>query len=157
MYEIGTKEGRLSTLYRRNKFVICKERFLEVDMCHKLKFHFETNLFYQFFTAHVMKNNHYIPFIFTLLKDKNQESYINIFQIINNYCLNYDNQFEIKKIDVDFEVAIHNAINEVWPLSEIRGFRFHLGQSWYGTIQKCIYIYNRIYFRTIFTTNEFIK
>jgi len=104
-----------------------------------------------------MKNNHYKPLVFTLLKDKNQESYINIFQIINNYCLNYNNQFEIKKIDVDFEVAIHNAINEVWPLSEIRGFRFHQGQSWYGTIQKCIYIYNQIYFRTIFTTNEFIK
>jgi hypothetical protein len=31
MYEIGTKEGRLSTMYSRNQFVICKERFLEVD------------------------------------------------------------------------------------------------------------------------------
>ncbi|XP_025422714.1 uncharacterized protein LOC112692301 [Sipha flava] len=31
MYEIGTKEGRFSTLYNRNQFVICKERFLEVD------------------------------------------------------------------------------------------------------------------------------
>lgn len=95
-----------------------------------------TKFFYQFFTVHVIKNNHYIPLVFTLLKDKNQESYINIFKIINNYCLNYNNQFEIKKIYVDFEVAIHNAINEVWPLSEIRGCRFHLGQSWYRTIQK---------------------
>jgi len=31
MYEIGTKEGRISTLYNRNQFVICKEKFLEVD------------------------------------------------------------------------------------------------------------------------------
>ncbi|CAI6348099.1 unnamed protein product [Macrosiphum euphorbiae] len=31
MYEIGTKEGRLSTLYSRNQFVICKERFPKVD------------------------------------------------------------------------------------------------------------------------------
>jgi len=93
-------------------------------------FSFCTTFFYQFFTVHVMENNHYnISFnLWVLLykKDKNQESYINIFQIINNYCLNYDNRFEIKIIYVDFEVAIHNAINEVWPLSEIRGCRFHL-------------------------------
>jgi len=31
MYEIGSKEGRLSTLYGRNQFVIYKERFLKVD------------------------------------------------------------------------------------------------------------------------------
>ncbi|KAE9542452.1 hypothetical protein AGLY_003313 [Aphis glycines] len=74
--------------------------------------------------------------IFTLLNDKNQESYINIFQIINNYCLTFNNHFEIKKVNVDFEVAIHNAIHEVRPLSGIRGCRFHLGQSWYRTIQK---------------------
>ncbi|KAL4090679.1 hypothetical protein QTP88_025471 [Uroleucon formosanum] len=31
MYEIGTKEDRLSTLYSRNQFLICKERFLKAD------------------------------------------------------------------------------------------------------------------------------
>lgn len=31
MDEIGTKDGRLSTLYGRKQFVICKEKFLEVD------------------------------------------------------------------------------------------------------------------------------
>jgi len=83
-----------------------------------------------------MKNNQYITLVFTLLNDKNQELYIKIFQTINNYCLTFNNQFEIKKVYVDFEVAIHNAIHEFWPLSEIRGYRFYLGQSWYRTIQK---------------------
>lgn len=83
-----------------------------------------------------MKNNHYIPLVCTLLNDKNQKSYINIFQIIYNYFLTFNIQFEIRKVYVDFEVAIHNAIHEIWPLSEIRGCRFHLGQSWYRTIQK---------------------
>ncbi|KAF0773799.1 THAP domain-containing protein 5 [Aphis craccivora] len=53
-----------------------------------------------------IENNQYIPLVFTLLNDKNQES------------------------------CYTNAIYEVWPLSEIRGCRFHLGQSWYRKIQK---------------------
>jgi hypothetical protein len=31
MYEIGTVEGRLSNLYSRNQFVICKESFLNIE------------------------------------------------------------------------------------------------------------------------------
>ena len=61
---------------------------------------------------------------------KNQESYIYIFKIVNIYCLTFNKQFKKKKVYVDFEVAIHNAIHEVWPLSEIRGCQFYLGQSW---------------------------
>ncbi|KAE9532085.1 hypothetical protein AGLY_010287 [Aphis glycines] len=41
-----------------------------------------------------------------------------------------------ESIYVDFEIAIHNAINDVWPLTKVRGCRFHLGQSWYRAIQK---------------------
>ncbi|KAF0706208.1 MULE domain-containing protein [Aphis craccivora] len=36
----------------------------------------------------------------------------------------------------DFEQAIHNAINEMFPLSKIIGCRFHLSQSWYRKIQN---------------------
>jgi len=32
-------------------------------------------------------------------------------------------------IYVDFEIAIHNAINDVWLLIKVHGCRFYLGQS----------------------------
>ncbi|KAE9525246.1 hypothetical protein AGLY_014314 [Aphis glycines] len=41
-----------------------------------------------------------------------------------------------ESIYVDFEIAIHNTINDVWTLTKVRGCRFHLGQSWYKAIQK---------------------
>jgi len=99
-------------------------------------FSYCAQFFYQFFTIHVLKNNHYVPLVFTLLKDKKQESYVDIFRIIDNYCLTYNNVFNLESIYVDFEIAIHNAINDVWPLTKVRGCRFHLGQSWYRAIQK---------------------
>jgi len=99
-------------------------------------FSYCTQFFYQFFTIHVMKNNHYVPLVFTLLKDKKQESYVDIFRIIDNYCLTYNSEFNLESIYVDFEIAIHNAINDVWPMTKVRGCRFHLGQSWYRTIKK---------------------
>jgi hypothetical protein len=30
----------------------------------------------------------------------------------------------------DFEKAIHSAASFIWPESDIKGCRFHLGQSW---------------------------
>jgi len=99
-------------------------------------FSYCAQFFYQFFTIHVIKNNHYVPLVFTLLRDKKQESYVDIFRIIDNYWLTYNNGFNLESIYVDFEIAIHNAINDVWPLTKVRGCRFHLGQSWYRAIQK---------------------
>lgn len=73
----------------------------------------------EFFSVNAMKNNHYIVCIIPL--DKTQDSYANI--------------LKLSKI----EIALDNStINKVWPFNEISGFRFHLGQSWYRTIQKLI-------------------
>ncbi|KAE9545373.1 hypothetical protein AGLY_000916, partial [Aphis glycines] len=76
--------------------------------------------YYQLFTIiHVIKNNLYVRLVFTLLKDKKQESYVDIFRIIDNYCLTYSNVFNVKSIYVDFEIAIHNtAINDVCSLTK---------------------------------------
>jgi len=42
-----------------------------------------------------------------------------------------------KNVTVDFELAIHKAIENVWPNTTIIGCRFHLTQSWWRKYQKC--------------------
>lgn len=37
---------------------------------------------------------------------------------------------------MDFEIAIHSALTNVWSTIEIKGCRFHLGQSWWRKIQE---------------------
>ena len=37
---------------------------------------------------------------------------------------------------MDFEKAIHNAVNKTWPKTLVRGCRFHLGQSSWRKIQE---------------------
>ncbi|XP_025192275.1 uncharacterized protein LOC112592439 [Melanaphis sacchari] len=86
-------------------------------------------LFYQLFTVHGVKNNHYVPLVFFLLPNKTSDTYTKAFRLIQNY-LSPD------KIYADFERAIHVAISEVWPLAQLKGCRFHLGQAWWRKIQQ---------------------
>jgi len=44
-----------------------------------------------------------------------------------------------KKIILDFEVATHQAVFEIFPETEVFGCRFHLGQAWYRKIQNLSY------------------
>jgi len=39
-------------------------------------------------------------------------------------------------IFIDFKQAIHSAVAKVFPNAQIRGSRFHLGQSWWRKIQS---------------------
>lgn len=80
-----------------------------------------------------MNNNRYTSLIcFSLLNDTNQESYINVFRIINNYCSTCTKRFDVKKkkkMYIDIEIAIHNAIHDIWSLNDIRACQFRLDQS----------------------------
>jgi hypothetical protein len=39
-------------------------------------------------------------------------------------------------VTIDYEKAIINAVNEIWPESDIIGCRFHLTNSWWRKIQS---------------------
>lgn len=88
--------------------------------------------FLQLFTIHCVINNNYIPLVFCLLTGKKEELYESLFTKIKKLCPN----LRPKRILVDFEKAIHNAVEKIWTESKIFGCRFHLGQSWYRKIQQ---------------------
>jgi hypothetical protein len=58
-----------------------------------------------------------------------------MFKIITEKCNEFDLIFMLNLFLADFEQAIHNAINEMFPLCKIIGCGFHLSQSWYRKIQ----------------------
>lgn len=99
-------------------------------------FDYCTKFFCQLFTIHGLHNGFYIPLVFFLLKDKQTLSYFEAFKAINHEITKINPIFTPKIIYVDFEKAIHNAINRIWPTTLIRGCRFHLGQSWWRKIQE---------------------
>jgi len=60
-----------------------------------------------------------------------------VFTIIVEKCNTLGFLFSPEKVTVDFELAIHKAIENVWPNTTIIGCRFHLTQSWWRNVQKC--------------------
>ncbi|KAE9537550.1 hypothetical protein AGLY_006573 [Aphis glycines] len=97
-------------------------------------FQFCAKFFEQMFYIHGFKNGHYIPLIFILLPDKNYETYVYTFKSIVNKCKELGLVFIPKFVTIDFEKAIHLAVNEVWSSSKIVGCRFHLTQACFGLI-----------------------
>jgi hypothetical protein len=59
-----------------------------------------------------------------------------MFKIITEKCNEFGLIFMLNLFFVDFEQAIHNGINEMFPLCKIIGCRFHLSKSWYRKIQN---------------------
>ncbi|KAL4089615.1 hypothetical protein QTP88_024626 [Uroleucon formosanum] len=66
-------------------------------------------------------NNYYVPLIFALLPNKTIETYKNMFKIIIEKCNEFGLLFMPNLFVADFEQAIHNAINEMFPLCKIIG------------------------------------
>lgn len=91
------------------------------------------SLFYQLFTIHGYRNGHYVPLVFCLLPNKEERTYEAALWHVRSYL---PDDFFPHTLFADFERAIHGAVRKVWPLSIIRGCRFHLGQSWYRKIQS---------------------
>jgi len=86
-------------------------------------------LFYQLFTVHSVSNDVYAPPSVFLLPGKSVGNYTDALKALQNY---------IQPVTVysDFERSIQLAVSEVWPTADLRGCRFHLGQSWWRKIQS---------------------
>jgi len=94
------------------------------------------DIFYILFTVYVLKNNYRIPVLFSLLPNKYQSSYEEVFQTIQNYCVIFNQKFNIKIVYVDFEKNLHNAVHQIWPRTTVKICRVRLGQAWYRMIHR---------------------
>ena len=92
--------------------------------------------FHQLLTIHGLSNGHYVPIAFFLLANKHQTSYEDVFRYTVSETARLGVNVFPKIVYADFETAIHNAVTKVWPGCEVKGCRFHLGQSWWRKIQS---------------------
>ena len=94
-------------------------------------FRYCPRFFHQLYTFHIFKNGFYIPCAYFLLKDKKEQTYKIMLDILKDVCEN----ISIKTLTVDFECAMMSAIRKCLPTTTIRGCRFHLAQAWLRKIK----------------------
>lgn len=87
------------------------------------------NIFYQFFTIHVIIRNHSFARLFALLPSKTQECYMTFFTQVKSLV-----NLMPSKILCDFEKASINALESIFPDVEVHGCFFHFSQSIYRKI-----------------------
>jgi hypothetical protein len=81
------------------------------------------------FTIHVLHYGHYLPLTYYFLSDKTLVIYGKAFSALCDHL-------HPEVVFVDFEKSIHSALRKTWPSINIKGCRFHLGQSWWWMIQS---------------------
>lgn len=92
-------------------------------------FDYCTRFFMQMFTIHEFQNGHYVPLVFCLLPNKLTYSYAFALRSICQKCKDFNLIISPENVTIDYEKAIINAVNEIWPESNIIGCRFHLTNS----------------------------
>lgn len=109
-------------------FVLCDSSTIYVDGTFKSC----PKYFLQIFTIYAVVNELYVPLVFFfLLPYKETKSYFHSFKYTMDQCVILGLTFLPTNIFIDFEKAIHNAAQKVWPTINIKGCRFHLKQSWW--------------------------
>ena len=100
-------------------------------------FSFAPKYFVQLYTIHVYTNNLYVPVAFCFLSNKHTDTYINMWNTLQNICIQITgNIIHLSNFHVDFENAAHNAVLQVFPNCKIACCNFHLGQNWFRHIQQ---------------------
>jgi len=89
-------------------------------------------LFVQLYTVHALVNGRTIPCIYALLQNKTQETYIRLFEKLTTLNVN----LKPTSIMIDFELAVINSLERIFPDCEIKGCFFHLSQNIYRKIQE---------------------
>ena len=75
--------------------------------------------------------NKFFTTSFSLLSDKKQNTYYDIFSAIKNHILSYDtkNNYSPKEFHCDFEISLSNAFKSVFPATNIKYCLWHFDRN----------------------------
>ena len=92
------------------------------------------------YTFFVYKNGFYLPVAHFLLQNKFRKTYKRSLQLLKEQCLllgfNLTERLNTGSIMLDFEVAMIKAIKGEFKECQLKGCRFHLGQSWWRKVKE---------------------
>ena len=66
----------------------------------------------------------------------NLTQYRNMWNSLKVACTERNFNLQPKLIHVDFELTMHTVLNDVFPVTNLKCCRFHLGQVWYHKMQN---------------------
>ena len=96
-----------------------------------------TGLFYQLYTIHADVGGQLFPLVFALLPNKTQRTHTRFFTLLKDTIDERDFVLNPETVMLDFEVAVRNAITEVFPMSTLLGCFFHFTQCIWKKAQVC--------------------
>ena len=103
-------------------------------------FNYSPRFFKQMLTIFVMNRGYYIPVCHFLLVNKQQRTYERALQMLIRECnlngFSLSEKMKNASVMLDFEQALINSFKKQFPLCNVKGCGFHLGQSWWRKIKE---------------------
>ncbi|XP_034316249.2 uncharacterized protein [Magallana gigas] len=84
--------------------------------------------FYQLYSIYGEINGRTYPLVFGLLPGKSEGIYQRFFRLLMNYCGEINVVFQPQIVMCDFEVAVRNVLQRVFPEATVKGCFFHFTQ-----------------------------
>lgn len=79
------------------------------------------SLFDQLYVLHCFIKNEMFPVLFVLMPDRKKDTYIRMFALIKKTCQDNGFDFNPKCFQVDYEIAVIQAVKETFPRAKIQG------------------------------------
>ena len=86
-------------------------------------------VFYQLYVIHSHMYGTVLPELFCLLPDKKAAPYRRLLALLITNCAEREYCLKPATIIVDFELAVHNVVQTLFPASSLKGCLFHFGQA----------------------------
>ncbi len=115
-----------------NLRILCSAEFVVSDGT----FSIHPDIFTQFYVFHATYLGKVLPLLFCLLPDKTFNTYIRLLGLIIDAANKIGCRFDPKKFHIDYELAMINAISEMFSSDRVQGCLFHFSQCIWRRVQE---------------------
>lgn len=99
-------------------------------------FYSSPHQFKQIYTLHAFVEGQMFPLVFGLLPNKSQATYTRMFELLKEVASSKGLTLNPPSVQLDFELAVHNAASQVFPGVELKGCFFHYTQCIWRKVQQ---------------------